>query len=192
MAGPAGIAIGKAAGCPSQSWMRVAVGSGATTAAPSHLHLNHMPPPPLGGQVEGSRGGVQPWWGRFSVAVDARGYSDGLFDLRGGVSMVTQAFAAFLVPPRNVVTASPASALLPASPISRSAVPLGGVPFDASSPRQRVVMKAEPGSLRRNCRPGTGRDARSGRAVSGRAAGSDARAAAAVLYHGHCLAAPAW
>jgi hypothetical protein len=53
--------------------------------------------------------------------------------------MVTQAFAAFLVPPQNVVTASPASALLPASPISRNAFPLAGVPFDASSPQPPTV-----------------------------------------------------
>lgn len=51
---------------------------------------------------------------------------------------MAQAIAALLVPTQNVATACPASALMPASPISGSAVPAGGL-FDASSPQPPTV-----------------------------------------------------
>ena len=46
---------------------------------------------------------------------------------------MTQALGAFLVPSQNVVTASPALALLPAGPASQSAVPAAFTTLDASS-----------------------------------------------------------
>lgn len=46
---------------------------------------------------------------------------------------MTQVLGAFLVPSQNVVTASPALALLPAAPASQSAVPAAFTTLDASS-----------------------------------------------------------